>query len=46
MQNAAWHLHMDGAKASEREIEEILKKWVRGGMINDEIEASFKLFYI
>ncbi|WP_298959995.1 class I SAM-dependent methyltransferase [uncultured Campylobacter sp.] len=46
VQNAAWHLHMDGAKASEREIEEILKKWVRGGMINDEIEASFKLFYI
>lgn len=46
VQNAAWHLHMDGAEASEREIEELLKKRVRGGMISDEIEASFKLFYI
>ncbi len=46
VQNAAWHLHMDGAEASEREIEEILKKRAKGGMINDEIEASFKLFYI
>ena len=46
VQNAAWHLHMDGAKASEREIEEILKKRAKGGMISDEIEASFKLFYI
>ena len=46
VQNAAWHLHMDGAEASEREIEEILKKRVKGGMISDEIEASFKLFYI
>lgn len=46
VQNAAWHLHMDGAEASEREIEEILKKWAKGGMISDEIEASFKLFYI
>ena len=46
VQNAAWHLHMDGAEASEREIEELLKKRVKGGMISDEIEASFKLFYI
>lgn len=46
VQNAAWHLHMDGAEASEREIEELLKKRAKGGMINDEIEASFKLFYI
>ncbi|WP_298987971.1 bifunctional 2-polyprenyl-6-hydroxyphenol methylase/3-demethylubiquinol 3-O-methyltransferase UbiG [uncultured Campylobacter sp.] len=46
VKNAAWHLHMDGAKASEREIEEILKKQAKGGMISDEIEASFKLFYI
>ncbi len=46
VQNAAWHLHMDGAKASEREIEEILKKRAKGGMISDDIEASFKLFYI
>lgn len=46
VQNAAWHLHMDGAEASEREIEELLKKRVRSGMISDEIEASFKLFYI
>ena len=46
VQNAAWHLHMDGAKASEREIEEILKKRAKGGMISDEIEANFKLFYI
>ena len=46
VQNAAWHLHMDGAKASEREIEEILKKRAKGGMISDEIKASFKLFYI
>ena len=46
MQNAAWHLHMDGAEASEREIEELLKKRAKGGMISDEIEASFKLFYI
>lgn len=46
VQNAAWHLHMDGAEASEREIEEILKKRAKGGMIDDEIEASFKLFYI
>lgn len=46
VQNAAWHLHMDGAEASEREIEEILKKRAKGGMISDEIEASFKLFYI
>ena len=46
VQNAAWHLHMDGAKASEREIEEILKKRAKGGVISDEIEASFKLFYI
>ena len=46
VQNAAWHLHMDGAKASEREIEELLKKRAKGGMISDEIEASFKLFYI
>ena len=46
VQNAAWHLHMDGAEASEREIEEILKKWAKGGMISDEIEASFKRFYI
>lgn len=46
VQNAAWHLHMDGAEASEREIEEILKKRDKGGMISDEIEASFKLFYI
>ncbi len=46
VQNAAWHLHMDGAEASEHEIEEILKKRAKGGMISDEIEASFKLFYI
>lgn len=46
VQNAAWHLHMDGAEASEREIEELLKKRAKGGMISDEIEASFKLFYI
>ena len=46
VQNAAWHLHMDGAEASEHEIEELLKKRVKGGMISDEIEASFKLFYI
>lgn len=46
VQNAAWHLHMDGAEASEREIEEILKKRAKSGMISDEIEASFKLFYI
>ena len=46
VQNAAWHLHMDGAEASEREIEEILEKRAKGGMISDEIEASFKLFYI
>ena len=46
VQNAAWHLHMDGAEASEREIEEILKKRAKDGMISDEIEASFKLFYI
>ncbi|WP_298783086.1 class I SAM-dependent methyltransferase [uncultured Campylobacter sp.] len=46
VQNAAWHLHMDGAEASEREIEELLKKRVKGGIISDEIEASFKLFYI
>ena len=46
VQNAAWHLHMDGAKASEREIEELLKKRAKGGVISDEIEASFKLFYI
>lgn len=46
VQNAAWHLHMDGAEASEREIEELLKKWAKGGVISDEIEASFKLFYI
>lgn len=46
VQNAAWHLHMDGAEASEREIEELLKKRTKGGMISDEIEASFKLFYI
>lgn len=46
VQNAAWHLHMDGAEASEREIEEFLKKQAKGGMISDEIEASFKLFYI
>ena len=46
VQNAAWHLHMDGAEASEREIEEILKKRAKGGVISDEIEASFKLFYI
>lgn len=46
VQNAAWHLHMDGAEASEREIEELLKKRVRSGVISDEIEASFKLFYI
>ena len=46
VQNATWHLHMDGAEASEREIEEILKKRAKGGMISDEIEASFKLFYI
>ncbi len=30
----------------EREIEELLKKRAKGGMISDEIEASFKLFYI
>ena len=46
VKNAAWHLHMDGAEASEREIEELLKKRAKGGMISDEIEASFKLFYI
>lgn len=46
VQNAAWHLHMDGTEASEREIEELLKKRAKGGMISDEIEASFKLFYI
>ena len=46
VQNAAWHLHMDGAEASEREIEEILRKRAKGGVISDEIEASFKLFYI
>ena len=46
VQNAAWHLHMDGAEASEREIEELLRKRAKGGMISDEIEASFKLFYI
>ena len=46
VQNAAWHLHMDGAEASEREIEELLKKRAKGGMISDDIEASFKLFYI
>lgn len=46
VQNAAWHLNMDGAEASEREIEEILKKRAKGGVISDEIEASFKLFYI
>lgn len=46
VQNAAWHLYMDGAEASEREIEEILKKRAKGGVISDEIEASFKLFYI
>ena len=46
VQNAAWHLHMDGAEASEREIEELLKKRAKGGMMSDEIEASFKLFYI
>ena len=46
VQNAAWHLHMDGAEASEREIEELLKKRAKSGMISDEIEASFKLFYI
>nr|WP_314891629.1 class I SAM-dependent methyltransferase [uncultured Campylobacter sp.] len=46
VQNAAWHLHMDGADASEREIEEILKKRAKDGVISDEIEASFKLFYI
>ena len=46
VQNAAWHLHMDGAEASEREIEELLKKRAKDGMISDEIEASFKLFYI
>ncbi len=46
VQNAAWHLHMDGTEASEREIEEILKKRAKGGVISDEIEASFKLFYI
>ena len=46
VQNAAWHLHMDGAEVSEREIEEILKKRAKGGMISDDIEASFKLFYI
>ena len=46
VQNAAWHLHMDGAEASEREIEELLKKRAKGGMISDEIKASFKLFYI
>ncbi|WP_297997800.1 class I SAM-dependent methyltransferase [uncultured Campylobacter sp.] len=46
VQNAAWHLYMDGAEASEREIEEILEKQAKGGMISDEIEASFKLFYI
>ena len=46
VQNAAWHLHMDGAEASEREIEELLKKRAKGGVISDEIEASFKLFYI
>lgn len=46
VQNAAWHLHMDGAKASEREIEELLKKRAKDGVISDEIEASFKLFYI
>lgn len=46
VQNAAWHLHMDGVEASEREIEEILKKRAKGGVISDEIEASFKLFYI
>lgn len=46
VQNAAWHLHMDGAEASECEIEELLKKRAKGGVISDEIEASFKLFYI
>ena len=46
VQNAAWHLHMDGAEASERKIEEILKKRAKDGVISDEIEASFKLFYI
>ena len=46
VQNAAWHLHMDGAEASEREIEELLKKRAKDGVISDEIEASFKLFYI
>lgn len=46
VQNAAWHLHMDGAEASEREIEELLKKRAKCGMISDEIKASFKLFYI
>ena len=46
VQNAVWHLHMDGAEVSEREIEEFLKKQAKGGMISDEIEASFKLFYI
>nr|WP_314382077.1 class I SAM-dependent methyltransferase [uncultured Campylobacter sp.] len=46
VQNAAWHLHMDGAEASERKIEEFLKKQAKGGMLSDEIEASFKLFYI
>ena len=46
VQNAAWHLHMDGAEASEREIEELLKKRAKSGVISDEIEASFKLFYI
>jgi len=46
VQNAAWHLHMDGTEASEREIEELLKKRAKDGMISDEIEASFKLFYI
>ena len=30
----------------EREIEELFKKRAKGGMISDEIEASFKLFYI
>ena len=46
VQNAAWHRPMDGVEASEREIEELLKKRAKGGMISDEIEASFKLFYI
>ncbi|MDA3054747.1 MULTISPECIES: class I SAM-dependent methyltransferase [unclassified Campylobacter] len=46
VQNALWHLGVNGANISEKALENLLEKQVKNGIITDEINATFKAFII